>query len=424
MSLFDAIKKVHIVGAGGIGISALAKILEAQGISVSGSDIEFGVHRAENLPSDAQLLIYSNAIPDTNPERQKARESEINQLSYPEALGEFAKGKKVIAVAGTNGKTTTTAMIGWIMEQAGLDPTVIVGSRVLDWNSNARSGKGEWLVIEADEYKRAFLNYEPDIAIITNIAEDHLDYYKDINDIKAAFRQFVRKIKPDGRLVYNSQDKNTASVISDLSRSDPGRTTLPMPGEGIEDWHLQVPGKFNQENAAAAAAVAKLLKIDDQIVKHALESFSGTWRRFERVGKLGNAEIISDYAHHPDGIRVTLAAAAESYPGQKILVVFQPHQHNRTKKLFNQFVAALCGSDIDHLIIAEIFDVAGREAQPDQDIRSRDLVREIKKCGKQAEYVPDLADCENKIRAGAGNYDMILIMGAGDIYKVANNLVK
>src|SRR3989338_2414902 len=166
-------KKIHIVGDQGIGISALAKILAARGARVSGSDVQTGGHRAENVPTDAELLIYSNAVPADNAERVRAGELGIPELSYPQALGELVLDKKVIAVAGTNGKTTTTAMIGWVLEQAEFDPTVIVGSRVLAWDSNARAGKSEWVVIEADEYKRAFLNYDPDIAVITNIALDH-----------------------------------------------------------------------------------------------------------------------------------------------------------------------------------------------------------------------------------------------------------
>ncbi len=408
-------KKIHIVGANGIGISALAKILENLGASMSRSDIETGGHRAENVPSDAELLIYSNAVPENNAERVRARETGIREMSYPEALGQFCLGKKIIAVSGTNGKTTTTAMLGWILEQAGLDPTVIVGSRVLAWNSNARTGKGELVVIEADEYKRAFLNYNPDIAVITNIAADHLDYYKDLDDIKTAFFQFTQKIKPGGVLLFNVDDENAAWVADKFSGESVG-----FAGSG--SFGLHAPGQFNQANASAASAAASVLGVPFEQVRSALQSFGGTWRRFERVGTFKGAEIISDYAHHPAAVRGTLAAAAEKY-SNNILAVFQPHQHNRTKMLFREFVQAFCDSPVNDIIVSEIFDVAGREDSRDQDISSRDLTEEIKKSGKNSVYAKDLTECESMIREKAGKYQAIIIMGAGDIYKVADKLI-
>lgn len=430
-------KKIFVVGIGGIGVSALARILRGKGKSVSGSDVEgseivedlrrVGIqvsigHRAENLPEDCDLLIYSNAVPENNPERTRARSLKITALSYPRALGELLMDyEKVIAVAGTNGKTTTTAMIGWILVQTGFDPTVLVGSKVLAWNSNAHVGGQKYFVLEADEYKRAFLNYPADVAVITNITVDHLDYYRDFKDIQDAFLEFVDKIKPRGTL-----------VADDLSLF-----SLPRPGEGlwegsnrvkkvkyaIFDYDLKVPGKFNQANAAAAAAACEALGVPKDKIARALASFIGTWRRFEKVGRLGKSLVISDYAHHPDGIKVTLQTGREEYPDKKILTVFQPHQHNRTKMLFKEFVRAFCQSPLQDFIIAEIFDVAGREETGDQDVSSKDLVREIEKCGKKVLYASDLRDCEQKVRAAAKNYDVIILMGAGDIYKVANKLV-
>ncbi|OGE84202.1 MAG: hypothetical protein A2846_02480 [Candidatus Doudnabacteria bacterium RIFCSPHIGHO2_01_FULL_49_9] len=415
--------KIHIIGSQGIGLSALAGLLSAAGARISGSDLETGGHGAANVPLDADLIIYSNAVPSDNPERDRARELKIPESSYPQALGEFARGKKVIAVSGTNGKTTTTAMIGWIMEKAGFDPTVIVGSSVLDWNKNYRAGKGDWIVLEADEYKRAFLNYVPDIAVITNIALDHLDYYRDLDDIKQAFTEFITKLKPSGILVYNLEDENTVAVSSDPSPGDgEGQRERSLIGFVHGNFKLRVPGQFNQQNAAAASAVCRVLGISQKTIEGALATFRGTWRRFERVGRLGSTEIISDYAHHPDGVRAVLAAANEIYGG-KTLAVFQPHQHNRTKKLFAQFVEAFSASPVNDIIISEIFDVAGREQTADQDVSSKDLVREIKKCGKHVIYANNLQDCETMTRELAKDYNAIIIMGAGDIYKVADKLV-
>ena len=410
--MINKANKIYIIGIGGTGISALAKILRAKGCEVAGSDVgrseltedligagipvEIG-HRRENIPQECDLLIYSNAVPEKTPERAGAVRRGTRQLSYPEAVGELLLDyEKVVAVGGTNGKTATAAMIGWILEQAGYDPTVLVGSKVLAWDSNARIGGRKYFVLEADEYKRAFLNYHPDIAVITNIAADHLDYYKDLADIQQAFFDFIGKIKDGGKLFKNLE---------------------------IEIWKLKIPGRFNQENATYAAAACRELGVPEETIKKSLESFGGTWRRFENVGRAGECEIISDYAHHPDGIRVTLAAAHDYFPGKKILTVFQPHQHNRTKKLFSEFVEAFCKSELADFIIAEIFDVAGREDAKDQDVSSRDLVSEIKKCGKNVEYAEDLEVAEQMARDKLASYDMIIFMGAGDIYKVALNLV-
>lgn len=432
-------KKIFMAGIGGIGMSALARILKAQGKQVSGSDLagselvmrlrEEGIgvklqHKAENLPEDAELLIYSQAVPEDNPERQRAKELGIRELSYPAALGELLKDYYVIAVSGTNGKTTTAAMTAWLLEQAGLDPTALVGSEVLAWRSNARVGKspsplgkGEgYFVLEADEYKRGFLNYEPDIAVITNIAEDHLDYFKDLEDVQSAFLEFAQNIKPGGTLVYNSQDTNTASVARQYE------------GNKIEfrvkNYVLRVPGRYNQANAAAAAAVGKILGLDGIEIEQAFSKFTGTWRRFEKIGWVARTDIISDYAHHPDGLKVLFETAAEVYANKKILIVFQPHQHNRTKMLFHEFVDAFCEASIRDFIISEIFEVAGREESRDQDISSKDLVKAVEACGKNVIYGGDLTDTGKLVREKISQHDAVFFVGAGDIYLVAERMVR
>lgn len=438
-------KKIFVVGIGGIGLSALARLLKQSGKQVSGSDLEDseivgdlrkeGIkinipQRQENLPDDSDLLIFSAAIPEDNPERAKAKKNGIPQISYPQALGEFVAKKRVIAVAGTNGKTTTSAMIGWILEQAGIDPMVIVGSKVLAWNSNARAGKGEWVVLEADEYRRAFLNYSPDIGVITNIELDHLDYFKDLQDIKSAFLEFANKIKPGGLLLYNMDNYNSYFVVDNYSGNKSGYsiTKFKFLWWDVKDkkrfYNLKIPGIFNQENAMAAAVACAEIGVDRDTIKKALESFTGTWRRFQRIGKLGKTEIISDYAHHPDGVTVVLDTIASLYAGKRVLAVFQPHQRNRTKRLFPQFVVAFCGAELHNFIIAEIFDVAGRERAEDADISSAALVAEINKCGKHADYARNLDELEQKVRDVAEIYDVIIFMGAGDIYKVAEKLAK
>jgi len=414
--MFEKVNKIFIVGIGGIGISGLARILHSRGKIVTSSDVEGsevtgqladeGIkvsigHSQGNVARDTDLLIYSQAIQESNPERKKAKDFGIAELSYPQALGELAREfDKVVAVAGTNGKTTTTAMIGWVLDQAGLDPTVVVGSKVLAWNSNARIGGKKYLILEADEYRRAFLNYHPDIAVITNIEADHLDYYRDLEDVRSAFKEFKNNIKPGGIVI--------------------GPENIPQLPENVR---LKVPGWFNCANAAAALATCRALGVPDDKIKSGLESFAGTWRRFEKVGGVGETDVISDYAHHPAGITAVLDAALEVYKDPtRILAVFQPHQHNRTKKLFKEFVAAFCSSKVNNIIISEIFDVAGREDDKDQDISSQDLVNEIRKCGKNIDYARDLKDCEEKAKAALPNYAAAIFIGAGDIYKVANRI--
>lgn len=442
--MLETAKSIYVSGIGGIGVSALARILKSEGKQISGSDLEtseitsdlekLGVkvmipQKAENITLAYDLLIYSTAVPDDNPERKQARKLNIPELSYPEALGELAKSyEKVIAIAGTNGKTTTTAMIGRILEEAYEDPTVVVGGKVLAWNSNARVGSKKYLVLEADEYRRAFLNYRADVAVITNIEADHLDYYKGIEDIKSAFSELLKNAKPGAAVIYNADDKATAQVVGEsrgLTKIGFGfSSAADINPQSMPNLHLLIPGRFTLANALAAAAATHHLGISWLNIRKGLENFTGTWRRFEKAGMIGKTDIISDYAHHPTGLKVFLETAFDVYAGKSILLVFQPHQRNRTKNLFKDFVKSMCESGVNDFILPEIFDVPGREAEKDQDVSSKDLVRELRACGKHSEYAADLKEAEAMIREGLSAYDVILIVGAGDVYKIANNLVR
>ena len=441
-------RKIYMVGIGGIGISALARILNHSGKKICGSDLQASEitkklheeqiqvtigHREENLTKDFDLLVHSVAVPENNPERIAAANLAIPQMTYPQALGELASDYDVVvAIAGTNGKTTTTAMIGTILERSGADPTVMVGSEVLAWGSNARFGSKRYLVLEADEYRRAFLNYHPDVAVVTNIEVDHLDYFKNIADIRSAFVSFLGNVRGPGKLIYNRNDDNCIEVAKNFTGTKIGfgigsSNTTEEPdfkAERIQQSiNLKVPGWFNLANATAAMAVCQTLGIPFEACKLGLESFTGTWRRFQKVGKIGSTDIISDYAHHPAGIWAALDAGLEVVNDPtRILAVFQPHQRNRTKNLFKEFVKAFCGSDIMNFIISEIFEVAGREKEQDNDTSSRELVEEVKKCGKNVLYAEDLSECEQQVRMVAAKYDMVIFIGAGDIYKVANKL--
>lgn len=454
-NMLQTFKKIHFVGIGGIGISALAKLLSRRGAEVTGSDLidssvtrglelegkqVFIGHAAENVPTDCDLIIYSPAVPTNSPERVVARERGVPEMSYPEALGELSKEFRTIAVAGTNGKSTTTAMLGLILEEAGFDPTVIVGTKVPSFkHGNMRVGKtGSWLVVEACEYREHFLNLHPEFAVITNIEEDHLDYYRDLEHIREAFQKFVDKVPEIGRVIFNADDLTCHSLIYKNSvsfgeRNGEYRAVNRISGLGQQTFELwldnnnlgnivlQVPGDFNAMNAMAAAVTALVIGVPFGAVQVGLEKFFGVWRRFERVGSFKGADVFSDYGHHPTAIKGTLKAAREFFPGRRLVHCFQPHQHERTKTLFNDFVDSF--NDADVLIIPEIFVVAGRTEN--YDISSRDLVEAIKEKypNKEVFYSPDLLSAERLLNSIVQENDVLIIQGAGDVDDLARRIV-
>ncbi len=450
----NILKKIHFVGIGGIGISATAKLMALKGKTVSGSDYQaseitkdlegmgikvFIRHNKKNLFSDTDLLVHSLAIPLENPELLKAKKLKIPILTYPELLGELMKGNLGIAVAGTHGKSTTTAIIGFILEQAGLDPTVIIGSKLKAFKGNVRLGKSKYFVVEADEYGRGFLKLFPQIAVITNIEEDHLDYYQDLEDIISAFKKFTNQTKET--LIVNGDDKNILKIVGSLKGKEiltfgqkvgvdlrvtnvaisKAATNFKVifKGNPLGRFSLRLPGTFNVYNALGAIGATLQLGVPIAKIKKGLSEFSGLWRRFEQVGKYKEAMIISDYAHHPTAIRNTIEATRQFFPKKKIIAVFQPHQHSRTKKLFKNFIAAFDKADL--VILSEIFDVAGRE-NFDQDISSKDLAKVIRKRGKTVFYAKNLKKTRDLILENIRKDDIVLIMGAGNIYKLANEL--
>ncbi len=422
------ISVIHFIGVGGIGISAIARMFLLEGKSVSGSDAESSMvtdelikagatifigQRAENIPKDAELIIYTIAIGADNPELVEAKKRGIALLSYPEVLGLISKEKYTIAITGTHGKTTTTAMIAKIMIDAGLDPTVIIGSFLFDKNGKrtnfvAGGGKparpddpsgrsGGYLVVEGCEYRRSFLNLSPKILVITNIDADHLDYYKDLDDIKSAFAELAAKVPKDGFLL-----------------NDWGALRLP------DGFKLRIPGRHNLENAKAALAVARALKISDTQALASLANFRGTWRRFEYRGEAKNGAVVyDDYGHHPHEIEATLQGARELFPTQKIIVVFQPHLYSRTKDHLKAFGA--CFKDASAVVMLPIY--PAREKDPG-DINSQMVADEIQKNGKEAHFVSTFAEAASLAETLCGTGDMILTLGAGETNKVADLLVR
>ncbi|MEK7514343.1 MAG: UDP-N-acetylmuramate--L-alanine ligase [Patescibacteria group bacterium] len=420
------IKFVHFVGIGGIGVSAIARMFLLEGKIVAGSDtassrtteelkkldarIYIG-HDASQVSSDAELLIYTIAVPENNPERQEALRRGIPQLSYPQLLGLLSKDKYTIAVSGTHGKTTTTGMIAKILLDAGFDPTVIIGSFLSGYESNFIAGKSKYLVVEACEYERSFLNINPQVIVITNIDNDHLDYYKDLDDIKSAFVEFVKKLPPDGVLITHASDPALSSVLAVSKHTlDAGNADIPT---------LLVPGNHNRENARLALSVAEHLGISTSQALASLSRFEGTWRRSQFKGKTATGALVyDDYAHHPTEIRATISAFRERFPKKEITVVFQPHLYSRTKDLLQEFAEEL--SRADYIILSPIY--ASREKNT-HAISSKDLLKEIEKHNKKVSYYEDFDEIVKELAASAKEKDLIITMGAGSIYAVAEKLI-
>lgn len=424
----DNIKSAHFIGIGGIGVSALARMMLLRGIIVRGSDrgpsliteklvnegaeIFFG-HDAKNLAVDADVVIYSPAITTENPELSGARERNIPTYTYPEALGMISRGMRTIAVSGTHGKTTTTAMIAEILISAGLDPTVVVGSLLKNSGSNFIYGTSNLFVVEACEYKRSFLNLSPEILVITNIDNDHLDYYGTIEGIQAAFAEMIAKVPAHGTIVCNPNDPRVKPALKKAQASIVDYT------QEILNTPLQVSGDHNIANAKAALAVARILGIPDSGAREGVLKFGGTWRRMEHKGQTAQgAMVYDDYAHHPTEIRATLQGFRAKYPEGNIRVVFQPHLYSRTKLLFHDFSESF--SDANEVFVAPIY--AARE-EPDLTITNHALGDAIRSHGVETTSFDEMPALKKLLNETLAENDIIVTMGAGDIYKVGEALI-
>lgn len=422
------IEKVHFIGIGGIGVSAIARMMLREGKEVSGSDASeseiikeleklgaqiYSGHAAENIGKDIDLVVYTPAVTDANPELERAKELGIETRSYPEMLGSISKEKFTIAVSGAHGKTTTTAMIGTMLRDLQLDPMIIVGSLLKSEKSNFVAGKGNYFVVEACEYKKSFLNLHPKIAVITNIDNDHLDYYGNVGNIQRAFSEFVKKIGADGYLVCNPNGKYLVPVVKSATCTIIDYTKSPR------NMKLKVVGEHNLDNAQAAYAVANILNADLKKAKKSLENFEGTWRRFEYKGAMRNGVMVyDDYGHHPTEIQATLAGARQAFPNGTIFCVFQPHLYSRTKLLMDDFAESF--NEADAILVTDVY--AAREK--DDGTHSRDLVKKIQKFHRNVRYAASFGEVCEFLHAYACNGDMVLTMGAGDIHKVGDLLVK
>jgi UDP-N-acetylmuramate--alanine ligase len=481
------IMKLHFIGIGGIGTSALARYHLAQGNEVSGSDLvsseitealeKLGAKiiinsklksqnlkvklKIQNLIKKANLIIYSPAIPKDHPELKLAKKLKIKYQSYPQALGELTKKYFTIAICGSHGKSTVAAMIGLILTKAGLNPTVILGTKLREFgDSNFRMGGPphikqraadsgqfsehrtsnieqfnehqtsnieQFLVIEADEYKESFLNYWPKIIVLLNIEYDHPDYFKNLRHYILVFKKFVSHLPKDGILIANKDDKNI-ELLNSKFKSQKSKVKFKIQNYSLKQKEtkklkkiLKIPGEFNVSNALAALKVARVLKIPDKISFKVLSQFKGTWRRFdEKTAKIPNTKypirIINDYGHHPTQIKVTIEAAKEKYKNKKIWCIFQPHQYQRTYYLFDDFVKVFKSHPVDKVMITDIYTVSGRESKEImKKVNAQKLVEAINK--ENVIYLPKekIIDYLKKNLKGG---EVVIIMGAGDIYNL------
>ncbi len=430
---------IYFVGIGGIGISALARWFKAHGYTVAGSDliasattrelenegvkVNIGSHNAKNLPETASRVVYNQAIPKDNAELKYAEKLGITRSSYPQSLGELTRIYKTIAIAGAHGKSTTTALTSLIFHEAKYDPTVIVGTKLKEFgNSNFRNGGSEYLIMEADEWKASFLNYFPYAALITNIDREHLDYYKNLTSIKKAFLQFIYNINPYGLIVLNKDDRNLLSLGQKIKR--------PVVWYSLKDnivgeiaKIIKVPGQHNLSNAVGAYALTRALGVSKRTILKAINKFTGSWRRSEYRGEFLSAQVYDDYGHHPREISATLQGFKEKFPEKKLICVFQPHQRERLKILFKDFVSAFDAAD--RLILLPIYSVAGRE-ENENKINAEKLAKAIElKNHKSVAIASSITKLKSilKDQEVASKSNLIIMMGAGNINEWTDQLI-
>jgi UDP-N-acetylmuramate--alanine ligase len=445
---------VHFIGIGGISMSGLAEILLSKHFPVSGSDSKasdltrhlsaLGANvyigqSAGNLTDDIDLVVYTAAISKENPEWNAALERGIPMLTRAQLLGQLMKNYLIpINIAGTHGKTTTTSMVSEILIHAGCDPTLSLGGILKSIGGNLRIGHSDYFVAEACEYTNSYHSFFPRISLILNIEEDHLDFFRDINEIRASFRTFMELLPADGALIINGMiddvDKLTADLPcpvitygdaplydyypTDIAFDEMGRGTYTL-HHGTESYpvKLGVVGIHNVYNSLAAIALAEYLGIAREHILAALETFTGTDRRFEKKGEIGGVTILDDYAHHPTEIRATLNAA-KNYPHKKLWCVFQPHTYTRTKAFLDDFADALTLADA--VILTDIY--AARE-QNTVGVTSRDLLAKLQAKGTETHYFSYFDDIENFLLLNAQPGDVVLTMGAGDVVQIGEHLL-
>jgi UDP-N-acetylmuramate--alanine ligase len=450
------IRQVHMVGIGGIGMSSIAEVLLNRGYTVTGSDLQssdvterledhgatiYEGHAAEQV-GEADVVVYSSAIdPAENPETQEAERRRISLIPRAEMLGELIRMKFGVGVAGTHGKTTTTSMAGLVVAEGGFDPTVIVGGKVTAFGSNAVTGEGDVIVIEADEYDRTFLRLTPSLAVITSIEEDHLDVYDDLADIQDAFTEYANSVPFFGAAVLCLDDPNVQAIVGDIERrvitygttrqaevraenirreEMTTRFDVTFRGTRLGEIALQVPGLHNVRNALAAVAVGQELEIEFDKVREGLESFTGVRRRFEKKADVGGITVLDDYAHHPTEIEATLDAAHQGFPDRRVVAVFQPHMYSRTQNFMDEFARSFFNAD--QLVLTDVY---GAREEPIEGVSGERLAERAEQFGHRAvHYVPDKTDLPDELLALTEPGDVVLMLGAGDIWRASEAFVE
>jgi UDP-N-acetylmuramate--alanine ligase len=455
--MFSSIKKLHFVGIGGIGMSGIAEILLDRGFAVSGSDKTvsevtdrlrglgaeiYEGHRAENVRHDVDALVYSSAVSMDNPEILEAQQRKIPVIRRAEMLAEVMRLQYGIGIAGTHGKTTTTSMVSLVLMEGGLDPTVIVGGKLSGLGgTNARLGKGDFIVVEADEFDRSFLSITPTIAVLTSLETDHLDCYRDLEDIKSAFVQFATKVPFYGFVVVCLDEPSLQDIMPQLGkkkvvtyglnpqadlqavdlRFKEGTSTFAVvrDEEELGSIALRVPGKHNVQNALGAITVALELGVSFEKAKAGIEKFTGVYRRWEKKGEIGGITIYDDYAHHPTECRATLDGAKSGWR-RRIVCVFQPHLYSRTRDFYEEFGKAFLLSDV--LIVTDVY--PARE-EPIQGITGQLITDAAEQFGhKDAHYVPNKTDVPTYLTKAVKKGDIVITMGAGDIWKFGEKFLQ
>ena len=446
---------VHFIGIGGISMSGLAEILLEEGFTISGSDSKeseltdhltangaqiFYGQRASNIIDGIDLVVYTAAIHLDNPEYACAKEKGIPMMTRADLLGQIMTNYKIpIAVSGTHGKTTTTSMASHVLLEGGMDPTISVGGILPAIGGNLRVGNSDTFITEACEYTNSFLSFFPKISIILNMDADHLDFFKDIDDIRHSFRLFAEKLPADGTLIINSDTPHYEDIIEDLpcrvitygleheadytaeqiTYDEFGHLTFicKYKGNPVGTFSLKVPGIHNVSNALSVIALGYLLALDPDVIQKGLTNFTGTDRRFQFKGEIGGVTIIDDHAHHPTEIKATLTSA-KNYPHKSTWCVFQPHTYTRTKALLPDFAEALTLAD--HVVLADIY--AAREKNT-LGVSSKDLQRCMLELGTPCEYFPTFDEIENYLLENCVGGDLLITMGAGDVVQIGEHLL-
>ncbi|MCP4602880.1 MAG: UDP-N-acetylmuramate--L-alanine ligase [Proteobacteria bacterium] len=448
---------IHFAGIAGSAMSGLAMLLHERGFRVVGTDPRadqlrayfeaagIAVHEQQDgskIPLDAGLVVTTAALPSDHPELVKAADRDLRIVRYAEFLGALMAESDGIAVAGTHGKTTTSAMIVSILKSAGISPSFVIGGVASDLGTNAGNGSSRVFVAEACEYNRSFLNLAPKTAVITNIEQDHMDIYANLAEIIEAFSMFASTLQQDGVLVHSIHCQNTTPILADLqcrkisfgveteadysarnTRTETGETVFTLIHKGIHlsDIRLNMPGRHNVANALAAIAVCSELDIPVDRIARALSVFKGVRRRFEIRGEAHGVVVIDDYAHHPTEIRALLEGAETRFPGQRLVIAFQPHQCCRTRLLFDEFARSFDRADI--VVIPDIYSV--RESDKERErINSDDLVKQIIAGGADAKYTGSLDSTVDHLLKILKPDDVLLTVGAGDIDQIVDNLLK